>query len=344
MNENISSIDTGLPPEAIARQWIVRIDAGPLGADEREQLNRWLALDPAHAALLDAHALLWSAASKASFPKTAPENQPAGRTAATTRLWAVPATAALASIAVVLALWGGVPRVLGNHAGEQTFSTAVAEHRSVALVDGSSVNLDTASTVDVTYGSNVRTVRLEHGQGYFSVAKDRARPFEVVVGKTIVRAVGTKFTVRRLENDQVEVVVFEGVVELIQAQGLQRFLHPAKWFEGASPIRLGVGEAATERGERLILKTLPEPQLEHLLAWQQNRIVFENTPLGEAVDQVNRYSKTPFILTDPALQEIRISGSFSTLDMPVFARSLELGFALKIRQSAHGLEISRPSS
>ena len=342
MNSNVSSIDSGQSPDAIARKWIVRIDAGPLDADEREQLNRWLALDPSHAALLDTHALLWTAASRAAFPKVVSES-PSARGAPLHRRWAFPAAAA-ASITAVLAIWIGVPRVTGLAAGQQTFSTAVGEHRSIALVDGSNVSLDTASIVDVAYAPLTRTVRLEHGQGYFSVAKDRARPFEVVVGKTIVRAVGTRFTVRRLANDQVEVVVFEGLVELIQPQGLQRLLHPSKWLEAPSPIRLAVGDMATEQDEKLILKSLPEAQLEHQLAWQNDRIVFENTPLGDAVDQVNRYSSTPLIMTDSTLRDLRISGSFSTRDVPVFMRSLELGFGLKVKQSGRGFEISRANN
>ena len=342
MNSNVSSIDSGQSPDAVARKWIVRIDAGPLEADEREQLNRWLALDPSHAALLDTHALLWSAASKAAFPKDVPERLSV-RDSAVRRRWAFPLAAA-ASIAAVLAIWIGVPRVTGRAAGQETFSTAVGEHRSIALVDGSSVSLDTASIVDVAYAPRTRTVRLEHGQGYFSVAKDRARPFEVVVGKTIVRAVGTRFTVRRLANDQVEVVVFEGVVELIQPQGLQRLLHPARWLEAPSPVRLAVGDMATEQDEKLILRSLPEAQLEHRLAWQNDRIVFENTPLGDAVDQVNRYSALPLILTDASLRDLRISGSFSTHDIPVFMRSLELGFGLRVKQGGRGFEISRANN
>ena len=343
MNTNVSSIDSGWPPDAIARHWIARIDAGPLGADEREELNSWLALDPAHAALLDTHALLWSAASKAAFPKAVPAHKASLPVAASTWRWALPATA-LACVVAVAGLSAGFPAWLGEHAAEQRFSTALGEHRAVPLADGSNVLLDTASTVDVAYVPHARRVRLDHGQGYFSVAKDRTRPFEVIVGDTIVRAVGTRFTVRRLENNQVEVVVFEGVVELVQAQGLQRILHPAKWFDNSSPVRLGVGEMATERGERLVVKSLEEPQLAHRLAWQQNRIVFENTPLGEAIEQVNRYSATPLILTDPALLDMRVTGSFSTLDMQVFVRSLELGFGLKIKQDARGYEISRPNS
>jgi transmembrane sensor len=79
------------------------------------------------------------------------------------------------------------------------------------------------------------------------------------------------------------------------------------------------------------------------LAWQEGRIVFDATPLLAAVEQVNRFTDRPIRLADPALQSVKVSGSFSTREIPVFLRSLEQGFNLNVEQRAEAVLISAAS-
>ena len=338
MTARIVPFDSAIPPDEQARQWIVRIDAGALTAEERERLKTWLAEDSRHADLLDTQALLWNAASKATFP---PAAAPAAKRAPAPRRRTFLAAATCASLIAAAATWRLAFGLVDRGYEQGSFSTAVGEHRPIALADGSSVHLNTASAVKLVYGTSARQVILERGEGYFAVAKDAARPFEVVVGQTVVRAVGTRFTVQRLGESQVEVTVFEGVVEVRDGSRAAKSSQASTRNLGGQPLRLGVGQTVTDETDRIVLRTLAEPDLDRRLAWQNERIVFDKTPLAEAVEEVNRYSSSPIVVGDPALQDVQISGSFSTREIPVFIRSLERGFGLKVEQRAGRYEITR---
>ena len=62
-----------------------------------------------------------------------------------------------------------------------------------------------------------RNVRIDKGEAWFQVAKDKKRPFVVAAGDVRVRAVGTAFSVRRLEEGA-DVQVTEGVVEVFRPE------------------------------------------------------------------------------------------------------------------------------
>lgn len=330
MSRNVMNFERTPQAEEQARQWVVRIDASPLSAEERKQLQQWLAEDPNHPRLLDEHALLWATASRARFPAAGSAAEPAARRAVAPR-WAW-AAGALGSAALAGVLWLNMPWAPSGDAGRSmvaTYKTAVGEPRPVPLPDGSRTELNAASTLRVAYSAERRRVVLERGEGLFEVAKDRHRPFEVVAGDTVVRAVGTRFLVQRHADGRAEVTVYEGIVEVMRAGA-------AEARNGAQPLRLGVGQVAVS-AERHVLLAQAEPlAMGRKLAWQQGRIEFDRTPLAEALEEVNRYSAVPIRVGEAALHEMQVSGSFSTQDIPVFLRSLEQGFGLRAERSADG--------
>ncbi|MDI4635609.1 FecR domain-containing protein [Pelomonas sp. V22] len=308
-----------------ARRWIARIDAGDLSSTERQQLKDWLAEDSGHARLLDEHALIWAAASQARFAPASTATA-ASRQRRVSPRWAW-GGAALAAGVAALALF--LARPDGDAAAYMAaHHTGVGEQHSALLPDGSRTTLNAASSLAVAYGEAHRRVTLERGVGLFEVAKDKTRPFEVLVGSTVVRAVGTRFLVQRHANGAVEVTVYEGVVELEKP--------------GTPPVRLGVGQVALDQAEQTRLSLASSAELERKLAWQQGRIVFDDTSLAAALEEVNRYSTEPIELAaDPGLQQMRISGAFATTDVAVFLRSLEQGFGLKVRQQDGRWVVSR---
>jgi transmembrane sensor len=94
------------------------------------------------------------------------------------------------------------------------YATSVGEQRSLALSDGSTVQLNSLSRIRVRYTAHERTVDLIEGQALFHVAKDLTRPFVVCSGQTRVRAIGTQFDVYRKADDTV-VTVVEGRVAIL---------------------------------------------------------------------------------------------------------------------------------
>src|SRR5690606_7134707 len=79
-------------------------------------------------------------------------------------------------------------------------ATGIGERRVVALADGSSITLDSATSVDVKYAANERRIVLRDGQIFVTVAPDTARPFIVEARQGTVRALGTAFNVRAYDG------------------------------------------------------------------------------------------------------------------------------------------------
>nr|WP_316643154.1 FecR domain-containing protein [uncultured Roseateles sp.] len=336
--------------EEQARDWVVRIDAGPLSADERQLLQQWLAQDASHPRLLDEHALLWATASRARFPAAAAHAAPAGTAWQGPVLrrsgwaWALGSLGSLGSAVLVATLW--LNGSLQPSATDLTLAalhvTAIGKPEPVALPDGSRTELNAASSLRVAYSPERRRVLLERGEGLFDVAKDKTRPFEVVAGDTVVRAVGTRFLVQRHGDGRVEVTVYEGVVEVTKPVAASAEIADAKDAQASpQPLRLGMGQTAVSAAQHTLV-ALAEPQaMGRKLAWQQGRIEFDRTPLLDALEEVNRYSSLPIRMNDASLQTMLVSGSFSTRDTAVFLRSLEQGFGLRVQRAGDAWVLSR---
>src|SRR3546814_677981 len=118
------------------------------------------------------------------------------------RRWLWPAAIA-ASLALV-----SVP-IYQSFNGADTYATAVGGFQRLPLADGSRVDLNTNSRLDVAYSDAVRRLDLAQGEAFFKVAKNAKRPFVVHSGAWHVNAVDTAFTVRMRGGD-IDVVVTEG--------------------------------------------------------------------------------------------------------------------------------------
>ena len=112
---------------------------------------------------------------------------------------------------VVLALLGGT-WAWQQHYSWQRYETRIGGFSRIVLDDGSVIDLNTNSDVRVRLRADRREVQLLRGEGRFQVAHDTQRPFVVAAAATAVRAVGTAFSVRLRDSEQVDVLVSEGKV------------------------------------------------------------------------------------------------------------------------------------
>src|SRR5262245_21252078 len=206
-----------------ASEWFVRMRDGDDSAAAGNELMEWLRRSPEHVrAYLDI-AAIWMeaknvqldsdvqlatriAAAKADkeVAELAPRaGQPTAALSRSRRGWlAFAASVALLTLGLVAKWW------LSEY---PTYATGLGEQRSIALHDGSTIELNSDSRVRVHFSNERRALELLRGQALFHVAKDPSRPFVVQADDTAVRAVGTVFDVHRLDSGAV-VTVVEGVV------------------------------------------------------------------------------------------------------------------------------------
>lgn len=302
----------------IAADWADRI--GELDAAERRDLIAWLNQDPAHAqAFSRMHALLRDPALlellEARHEATI---APSVATPRSTSRRRIPAAlqrrrgVGLAAIAAGLAAAVAVPMLLREPvpaggpvaapAGER-FASAVGERRTLRLSDGSTMTLDAASTVVTRFAARARNLELERGAARFDVAHDASRPFQVWTPQARFTALGTNFSVDRLQS-AVELRVYRGRVRVDAA--------------GAAPVVLTAGEwtrvgTAPSGIRRFDLKADD--------GWQDKWLNADQMRLDAALERIGRYSAVPIRLADPPRGAERFSGRFR-LDTPAESAAL----------------------
>lgn len=221
---------------------------------------------------------------------------------------------ALAVAALAGGLWWLDPVYRQEH-----YATAVGERREVLLADGSSLTLDTASRVDIAWGLRSRQATLAAGRALFAVAPASYRPFEVAAGDSRVRVVGTVFEVRRDEH-QVAVSVIEGKVRV----GLR---------QAPEALLLTRGERVINRGGELGPVQAGDTEA---AAWAAGQLVFERTPLREALAELQRYREQPIRLHGEAVGGLEISGVFDTARSEQLLNQLPAILPLRVIRLADG--------
>jgi transmembrane sensor len=291
-----------------AAEWAARMDRGALGAEQEKQFLAWLGADRR---CMGAYGRMRAIALTTERARAlGPDFDPAAfePKQSFSRRGLLQWGGAIAACALVGV--GGTWEVL-RHRGR--FITGKGETKVVALKDGSVVTLNTASEIQVNYNEAMRSVELIQGEALFDVAKNKTRPFVVSAGDTNVRAVGTSFTVRRLEAAPVQVLVREGVVEVFK---------PAT---DAAPVRVAANSMAEAAADTVIAaKPIPLAQLRRQLAWQKGQIAFEGETLAQAAAEFARYSDTKIVIDDPALAREEIAGLFKATDPVGFAQTIAL--------------------
>ena len=320
-----------------AARWLARRDRG-LSAAETSELETWLAADPRHATELARMEGAWRdydwARSAPELVAMTAEANRASEEAAPhpSRAWRPVLAAAAATLVLMsgLAWWN----VSSLEKREQTPAAptyrliASAAHRSV-LEDGSVVDVRAGGEVRAEFTSIERRVRLVRGEAHFTVTPDAAKPFVVQVGATVVRAVGTAFNVR-LETDRVEVLVTEGKVQVadITAPETTRAQNVPLVSAGERAIVERHPTPGSSTAPATIAVTPAAPvELEKALAWHSARLVFDRTPLDEAVAAFNRHSETGervrLVLGDASLRTRRLGGTIRAANVEGFVRLLE---------------------
>jgi transmembrane sensor len=200
----------------------------------------------------------------------------------------------LGAAALLVLMGAGLAWVDPAYHSEQ-FHTVMGERRVLNLADGSRMTLDSDSRATVAWHLRSRRVQLESGQALFDVSKSKIRPFRVDAGTTQINVLGTLFSVSSLK-DAVRVTLVRGAVSVNTTADPGRL------------VQLVPGQQVDVRQNQLQQPLAVDT--EAAIAWKDNRLIFDRTPLAEALGQIQRYRKPPIVLDDPSLASLPISGVF----------------------------------
>ena len=192
------------------------------------------------------------------------------------------------------------------------------------------MTLNTDSRIRPKIADQLREVDLVEGEALFDVSRDRKRPFVVHAGRARVRVLGTSFTVRRFEDDSVEVTVLEGLVEVGETGG-----RPGQLLRAGQRTRLLSGGGF--RTDRL------EPAaLERSVGWRRGLLDLDGMTLDEAAAEYARYSERRIEIADPAIGRMKVTGVYSTSDPLGFAEAAALSLGLRAAPTSKGVRLGRP--
>ena len=315
MKPNLESMEPRIAEQAA--QWLVELEDA--GEGPQEEFARWLKQSPLHVQEFLLASAAWrefenfdpmkqvaihKATSIAEMQQPSPLTLRSARGESVSARqsrgkWAPALAAAVVLVcSIALVFW----RMSSN---ARIASTGTGEQRTLTLPDGSSVQLNTRSRVDVDYTESRREVRLLEGEALFTVNRDSARPFRVRAGETVIRALGTQFNVYRHATGAT-VSVVEGAVQ-VSDQGM--------------PARLGAGEQAEVDAGRVIKHT--KPDFEKALAWRTKRLVFRGDSLETVVAEFNRYNELHIELESARIRDKRLTGVFDADDPDSLMQFLE---------------------
>jgi transmembrane sensor len=320
---NPQTLSNGEAIEKRAVEWLMRRDTGRLNEVEEQELNSWLLQSSRHAVAYYRLEAAWAAADRLKVLGAA-SRRPAkpARKIADVRVMHY-----LAAAASVLLTFGFY--LLGHRAFDgYRYSTPIGGVATLPLADGSWVTLNTDSVIRIGLTPTVRRVELERGEAFFSVAKDRSRPFIVIANDKSITAVGTEFAVRK-----------DGVTtRVIVAEGRVRFATPAS--KATTPISAGeVGEAG--RSGSIVVQDKSIAELEGSLSWRHGFVVFHDTPLAEVVADLNRYNSRKMQVRSPATAAIQICGAIRIDNIDGFMRLMKDEFEMEIGSTAESPPLPR---
>jgi transmembrane sensor len=334
--------------ERQAREWLIRMDGDePLGTGEKESLREWMNRSPAHREELIRIARFWSQANVLTELALSLEPLAQERSARRMRRVAPVALAATALLASVTLFWWGLQRLQGSDNG--LYATAIGQQKTISLSDGSSIQLNTDSLVQVMYGDGSRGIRLLRGEALFSVMPSPNRPFEVYAADSVVRAVGTAFAVH-LEGSKVDVTVTKGSVDVaeadsVQAEARQAPTEPALATHNRTRVKASETTRLSAGTDHIEVHHLAEPELQRRMAWQEGYLAFSGEPLSEVVEQVNRYSTVQLEVEDPKVASIGIGGRFRIGDLDGVLDVLHTNFGVQALQvNEHRIRLEAETS
>lgn len=287
-----------------ASEWLMLHWGGELDAEQRQAFARWKTAHPDHhrawARLQQLQQTLSGvpAESARAVLRDAPDQQ---------------RRAALKLLGVLLVAGGGYA-VQGSQpwrnamAGERT---AVGEVRHLTLADGTRLDLNSDTAVDLRYSARERRITLISGEILLNSGHDATRPLIVETQAGDIQALGTRFAVRDAQGGT-RVDLYEGQLHVRPQHAAAQYLNAGDslWFNAA--------QTGAVRAADLNAST-----------WSQGRLTAERQPLGQFIADLARH-RPGWLRCDAAVAGLLLTGVFPLDDSDAILAALEQSLPVRV--------------
>ncbi len=195
------------------------------------------------------------------------------------------------------------------------YATGTGERRSFTLPDGSLLQLNTRSAVDLAFDQEQRLVRLKQGELMLtcSTLANPGRPLLVQTREALLEGFEGRFNVRQ-DGDCTRVNVSHGRVALHRPGG------ELQWLSSAQDWRIDAQGA--QRLEQVDMDAT---------AWGEGLIVTRDMRLGDFLTQVGRY-RHGYLACADEIASLRLSGVFRLEDPEALLQLLPQTLPVRLRQ------------
>lgn len=308
-------------PEAVldqALEWQVTLSSGECSEQDKAAFKLWLIARPEHTETWNKLTVNLSKFSKIPAALTRNVQHLANQEVQKRRQWLKSVGAVLVTGTSAFAL-SNTPQSKIHLAQHQT---AKGEIRTLELPDGSRLTLNSASAADIHFTPQLREIVLHAGELQLVSARQSSgnpAPLQVRVREGVVRAIGTRFTVKR--NGQyglgaVDVAVQEGMVDVSTA------------LQTTIPLRLHAGQAVQFDTRQVGTPAVATPARH---SWAQGLLIAERQLLCNFLAELQRH-RPGLIRCDPAVAELLISGVFPLNNTDYVLETIANTLPVQIRQ------------
>lgn len=229
------------------------------------------------------------------------------------RLFSWSRIAAAAAVIIAVGIWFYSKETKVNYVVKTTDSAI----DSVLLEDGSKIILASNSTISFPerFSREERPLNLLKGKAFFLITKDSKRPFEVSIGNSKVKVLGTSFNINYSETN----------IDLAVKTGKVMFTPNQK----SKPSILQAGEGINYR---YVENTIQMDKNENASAWFTKELRFVDTPLDEVCMQLSEYYGVHIELHDRKLTVKKFNANFKNTSLDEALTALKETYAIKIKR------------
>lgn len=315
--------------QAQAHDWLLRLQTGPVTAADAEAFRRWRAQDPRHALAFAQARRLWAALAPALQATAAPAEAPAANAG-------VPLSASAAALpvrqrprrfnpgrraflggaaAAAAVGWVAVQSPLGLwpalDALGADYRTATGERRDVSI--GSVAVAMAARTTMRRPADGSAGIVVTEGEAQFALPASAATGFVIGVdGARLMPAPGARVNVRCVGGDT-RITCLAGRAELVR--GTRTVVLQPSWQARLTADR--------------IASVAPVPT-DGIDAWRRGWLVFDDQPLQDVVDEINRYRTGRIVLTGSALPARRVQARIPLAHIDTFIDLVRDAYGAKV--------------
>jgi transmembrane sensor len=329
MSEQYKSNISATEQEAIA--WLQKLASGRATPDDVASAERWRTQDTEHRKAYADAERVWERMSvigrvkyggEANFME--PLQEYGRRRAAMTRRTILGAGVASIGAAAIygamrppLGLWPSLSEMRAD------FRTGTGEQRTIAFAGDVEIALNTQTSLAVRPPTDTEDrIELVSGEAAFATPSRASRSLAVFAADGKILSQSSRFEIRCTGNDRVSVACLEGKLQVESA---------------AKVAELKAGQRLLYKGGDVSAIDTVDPQA--VSEWRRGIVTFHNTPLAEAVEEMNRYRPGRIILRGDSLGRRLLSGRFRTDQMEQALVQIEYTFKSRVTRYPGGIVV-----